>query len=158
LSLVASYIRVLVYVFGLLLVVFGSLGFLSEIYSSKSLRYIRINPLNIVLRRLGGRGIYFSSVAIGFLGGLASLSCPCSLPLLPAIYSYIISSEMHSSIYVALLFSFSATLPSLLILSLLIYRKIFDLVYDYARIYMDVIKAVILLSLAVLGIIMIIVF
>ena len=157
-SLAYPYVRILVYLFGFLLVLFGALGFLSETLLSDSLKFIRINPLNSLVRRFGRGGLYVSSAVIGFLGGLASVSCPCSLPLLPAIYSYIVSSEIYSSIYMGLLYSFSATIPSLAIFILLSSEKIFRVVYDYIRLYMNIFRAIVFMALAIIGLVIIIAF
>lgn len=97
---------------------------------ARALRGLLRNPLIVFSRRLLGRGVLFSSAATGLLAGLANLSCPCTLPLIPAVASYIVSIEVQKSLYMAVLYSFSATLPTVAVLVSLLYRGVFEKIHE----------------------------
>jgi len=88
------------------------------------------NPLIKTFRKISGRGLLTFSPVLGALTGISGITCPCSLPLLPAVASYIISKEIHESIHMALLYSLSTSLPMIIIVSTLSIKKIFRKIYD----------------------------
>lgn len=145
-------LRVVAIALGVFVFLVGLLGLVAELSDKEILRFMRINPLSRSARGIGrGRGLYISSAALGFLGGLANISCPCALPLIPAVYLYIVSSQIHSSVEIALLYSFSNALPSLIIFSTIYVKRIFRVIYDYVRLRMRLIRIIFSSALIVIG-------
>jgi hypothetical protein len=118
-------------ILSILMMIIGALILISNFREIQIIsRALYRNPLIKTFRKISGRGLLTFSPVLGALTGISVITCPCSLPLLPAVASYIISKEIHESIHMALLYSLSTSLPMIIIVSTLSIKKIFRKIYD----------------------------
>lgn len=153
-----SYIRLLMIVVSVILV-FSGLSILIYTYEPEN-RFLRIFARNILQRRIrvvASSERNFFPIVMGFLASIGSISCPCTLPLIPAVASYIVLSEIKSSYEILLLYSVSATIPSLVILLLISVSGLREKILDLIKLNIVRFRIFTALVLVVLGLILIVV-